>query len=185
MKPRFIKGNDLDHKSCPGSGDWCVCMIQHNRVYGQTPNTSLSTATWTQYPSGVESPHFTFPGQPSWKLCHIYQVVTENPLFLCRTLKMWARSSSMMLYKYAPILMWKDSLQDEELVLWNIKSLAFLQKQPRPIWYQLFASRDTCPLPENPFSHWQPHESKLASGDWSLSTAPVLPPLLPQFSAFF
>lgn len=128
---------------------------------------SLSTATWTQHPSTVESPHFTYR-----KLCHVYQVVTYNSLFLWRMLKMWARSSSVLLYKYASTLVWKDSVQDEELVLWNIKSLALLLKLPTKahlvpvICFHRHLS--TWYPPENPISHWQPHESKLAI--WGLKS---------------
>lgn len=66
----------------------------------------------------------------------------------------------------------QDSLQDEELVLWNIKSLAFLLKLPTktllvPLIYiqrHLFIWSP----PENPISHWQPQESKLAIWDLAL-----------------
>lgn len=100
-KPQFIKVNGLDHKSWPGSGDGCVCMTQHNREcgggYGEllpAQHSHTSSAF-----SRVRSPHFTFPVLqevvPRLSSCDL-----KASLFLCRMLKMWARSLSVLLYTY-------------------------------------------------------------------------------------
>lgn len=140
---------------------------------------SLSTATWTQHPSTMESPHFTYR-----KLCHVYQVVTYNPLFLCRMLKKWARSLSVLPYKYASTLKWKDSVQDEELVLWNVKSLPFLLKSTEAHLVPVICFHrhlSTWSPPENPIAHWQ-HDSKLAI--WGLKSWHCLSPATTSASVF-
>lgn len=145
MKPWFIKVNELDHKSCPGSGDWCVCMTQHNRVYGYL------------FPVSAQPHELSIPAEQN-HLTSLFQVCPTGSCVM--SIKLWLK----ILYFYEECLKcgqgahlccfinmlqplcerihsrmksWCSGISSPWLFCWNY--------QPRPIWYQLFASRDTCP----------------------------------------
>lgn len=150
---------------------------------------------WRAAPSSafsrVRSPHFTFPvlqeAVPCLSSCDL-----KASLFLCRMVKMWARSLSVLLYTYIYkkyVCCFKPYVKGL-IPGWRVCALEY------PVLCFSVETAKQGPfgtsylLPETlvhlvPISHWQPHEPKLAIWDWSLGTIPVLPPLLPQFSAFF